>query len=112
MNEKQAVAKGYSFNGAYSRDKEVIKIRIEDEKKKGNKAVLVTIPVNKLSRSANRAPGYSMYVIKSEANKKAEAIENATRKVTNLELVIEKHRQELSRLENELIVAYAELNAI
>lgn len=103
MNERQAIAKGYSYNGAYSRDKEVIKARITDEKKKGNKAILVTIPPNKLSRSASRSTGYSMYIRESEKNKTARLEKEKQIRISNINREIDKKRQELADLELKLM---------
>ncbi|MBU1621767.1 MAG: hypothetical protein KKD77_21975 [Gammaproteobacteria bacterium] len=70
MNVKQAIEKGYSLTSAYSHNKEEIKTKIIEEKKKGNKAVLVNIPPSKYSRGYHGM--YIMYIIKSPANIKYE----------------------------------------
>lgn len=111
MTKNQAEKKGYSYTGVYSRDMDNVKARIVEEKAKGNRAVLVTEPISKYSRSANRAPGYSMYVIKSAANLRAEGIERCKARAAHIECEMEKHRQELKRLGDQLTAVTGELNA-
>ncbi len=72
MNERQAMKLGYVFSGNFSWDKEEMKLRAKELRVLGNKAVVVTIPPNPLSRS-HHGTGYSVYWIQSEANRAAEA---------------------------------------
>lgn len=62
MNEQQAHAQGLHFTGIYSSDKEEVKTRIANDRKKYSKAriVLVNVPHSKLSRSGP-GMGYSAY---------------------------------------------------
>jgi hypothetical protein len=68
MNEVQARKAGYAFHGAYSHNKEEMKIRAKEERAKGNKAMVVDIPGSKYSRGS-RGMGYAVYFIESETNK-------------------------------------------
>lgn len=83
MDERQAREKGYGYTGIYGRDKDVIKERAEQEKAKGNKVIVVTVPDSKLSRGGG-GDGYSVYVIKSEANKKEEKIASLKQQLAHL----------------------------
>ncbi len=111
MNEKQAIDKGYSFSGAYSRSKDEIKEQILIEKKLGNKAVIVT------KKSRGRiydTIGYSMYIILSPENAKAKKvgfvesrIKNLSydlkiqmEKVADLQEALEEQREKLAELNN------------
>lgn len=60
MNKKQAESKGYRFTGVYESDKEKVIARRDELKQKGYKAIVVTVPPNKLSRGFH-GDGYSLY---------------------------------------------------
>lgn len=83
MNERQAEKAGYSFYGAFSWDKEEMKYAAQGLRAKGNKAIVVNVPPNPLSRG-NHGMGYSVYWIQSETNAKAEAEVQAERKRNRL----------------------------
>jgi hypothetical protein len=101
MNEKQAIQAGYSFSGAYSYDKEEMKDRAKEERCKGNKAIVVNCPPDRLSRG-HRGMGYCVYFIKSDANKKAEVAEAKANHLRNLQSQLDKARAEVERLEKEI----------
>ena len=102
MNKRQAEAAGYEFTGAYSWDKEEMKAAAAAERAKGNRAVTVDMAPSKLSRGYH-GTGYSVYIIKSEANIAAEAVERHDRKVASLQAGIAKKKAELESLEAELL---------
>jgi len=62
MNEKEAVEKGLQFTGCYNFFKEVVRLRIEEDKKKYPNAKIYLVPVkgSKLSRGGAK-DGYSAY---------------------------------------------------
>jgi len=66
MNKQKAIEEGLNFTGAYSSDKEKIKTKIAEIKKKYPKArvMLVNEPYSKLSRSGP-GMGYSIYADKN-----------------------------------------------
>jgi hypothetical protein len=111
MNEKQAEARGYSFTGIYSHDKEEVKSRIAEERKKGNKALLVNVPPSKYSRG-HHGMGYSAYILKSPENIKAEKIERQKRTISNIEFELKRKRAKILKLETQLIAEYAVLNTL
>jgi len=109
MREKQAMREGYTFSGAYSWDKEEIKAEAKAERKKGNKAVMVTVPPDKLSRGYH-GDGYSVYWIESPENKKAKEILRAKKNVERLEKGLYEKELEVKGLEVQLAQARAELD--
>lgn len=60
MNEKQAAEKGLSFTGMCDWDKSTLVPKVDDLRKKGFKAHIVTKPSSPLSRGS-RGPMYSVY---------------------------------------------------
>lgn len=84
MTEREAVKKGYSFTGAYSHDKEEMKLRAAEERAKGNKAIVVDTPPSKYSRGYS-GMGYSVYYIQSEANRTEEIKQINLNCLNNLE---------------------------
>jgi len=111
MKKEQAMQNGYQFSGVYSWDKDEVKARIKEERKKGNKAILVTVPPNKLSRG-HHGTGYSMYIIKSDENVKAEKILKIKSDIVNLEEMLKKKRLEATELEKRITTLYSELNTV
>ena len=63
MNEGQALEKGYCDSHRYSRNRDEIKEQRDEFRKKGYKAVVVTIPDHPLSRGGVGL-GWSVYVEK------------------------------------------------
>jgi len=98
MTSRQADESGYNYTGVYSRDKEEIKERIVEEKKKGNKAVIVNTPTSGYARGY-KGMGYSMYVIKSPANLKAEKIKYYEIMIKNTEFKLKEKLEEIKELE-------------
>ena len=111
MNRKQAEEKGYSSTGVYSKDREVIKLAVKEEKKKGNKAVTVSIPPNKYSRG-HHGTSHSMFVMKSAENIKKDKIGNCQRRIERVKNDLDRKRQEVKDLEIDLVKMYTELNNI
>lgn len=60
MNKKQAIEEGYEFIGAFSFNKDEMKLRVKKEKIKGYLAVVIHNPPNKYSRRYSGI-GYSIY---------------------------------------------------
>ena len=87
MTERQARQQGYSFHGAYDHDKDVIKRRAAELRAQGNKAVVVNVPPNPLSRGYH-GMGYSVYWIESEANIEKRNAEDSQNKRNNLRNLI------------------------
>lgn len=90
MNKREAESRGYVFTGWYSHNKEEISDRVKELRKEGNKAVIVTIPRNPLSRSWH-GTGWSAYWIESEKNKVIR--EAAAKERTKIRLL--KNKEEL-----------------
>jgi len=111
MNKKQAEQKGYGFTGVFSSNKEEVKVRIVEEKKKGNKAVLVNVPPSPYSRGYH-GMGYSMYIIKNEENIKAEKIKNLENEISNIKHRLGIKREEMVNLDTELLMKQVALSII
>jgi len=103
MNERRAEEMGYSFHGAYSHDKEEMKLRAKELRDSGNKAVVVNIPPNPLSRG-HHGMGYSVYWI--ESSKNAEARRKAQIEDYKLSLKLERKKlvERLSEIDNILLI--------
>ena len=111
MNKKTAEQKGYTFTGVYSHDKEEVKVRIIEEKKKGNKAVLVNVPPSPYSRG-HHGMGYSMYIIKSKENIRIEKIKNLEIEINRIEYELKKKKEEMINLDSELLMKQVALSII
>ena len=61
MTKNQAEQKGLQFTGCYERNPDALKLRLEEIRKSGYKAYIVTVPDSKYSRSACIGNGYSIY---------------------------------------------------
>lgn len=101
MNERQAREKGYEFTGAYSRDKEEMKARAKRERDEGNKAVVVNVPPNRLSRG-HRGMGYAVYRIESEKNKAFRKAKEKAAKVLTLKRKLAEAEAEVNEIKVEL----------
>ena len=99
MNKRQAEEKGYEFSGIYTRDTEEAKIKAKEERAKGNKAIVVFEPSNKLSRGGG-CGGFSVYIITSETNKQQEARE-----------LKESRKRRLFKEKEQLLIKLAEVEA-
>ena len=103
MNKRQAEREGYTFTGHYSSNKEEMKIAAKEERAKGNKAITVTVPHSKYSRSSFGGCGYSVYIIKSEANKQAEKQASIDSKLERLENKKIQLFEELAKIDAEIV---------
>jgi sensor histidine kinase YesM len=111
MTEKQARERGYQYHGAGSSyNDEKLQARLQEIRKAGNKAVIVTIPPNPYSRSSHRGRYYSIYWIESEKNRKARVYEDLMLKIRITER--EKTEAEAKAIEAhiKLIRLYARAN--
>jgi len=88
MNERKAEQAGYTFHGAYGRDKDEIKKRAADLRALGNKAVMVTERDDKLSRGW-RGTGYSVYWIESPENIHKRQVERKQQEIASQKKLIE-----------------------
>jgi hypothetical protein len=61
MNEQTARNKGLQYTGIYERNTESLKPRLEEIRKAGYKAYIVTVPDSPYSRSSCIGTGYSVY---------------------------------------------------
>lgn len=102
MNERQAREKGYQFSGYYSKNRVEVKQWIEDERKKGNKAILVTVPQHPLSRGYH-GTGYSVYHIISPDNKKILELKQINTQIENLEYERIKLLEQLKEVDAKLL---------
>ena len=108
MNDRQAVAKGYSFTGSYSHDRDGIVARKEEIIKAGHKAVLVYEPSSPLSRS-NSGGGYSIYAAPSYFDaQKIESLTASIQRISREELLL-KQAVELRRFDEGVAQLKAEL---
>ena len=96
MNKRQAEDAGYTFTGVYSFNKEEVKLRAKEERKFGNKAMIVFIP-------GTRSDGWSCYHIVSDENKKKAKIESLRSKISTLNTKKVLLIDEMSRIDKELI---------
>ena len=110
MNKRQAEAWGYFFTGHYSHDKDEMKLRAAEERKRGNKAVVVDVPTDKLSRGY-RGMGYSVYMIKSEKNIQKEARDAAVLKMLDAQCRVNEMLTMLNNAQAKAEIATKELNA-
>jgi hypothetical protein len=108
MNERQAVQVGYVFTGAYSHNKEDMKDRAKKERARGNKAVVVNIPPNPLSRGS-RGMGYSVYYIESETNKQAREKKQRIMKIRNMSAELNVAKAKVAELEDKFLSELASI---
>jgi len=91
MNEKQAKEAGYMHHGAYSSNQEEMRIRRDELKALGNKAVMVPVKANPYSRGQNTGiVGYAIWWIESNKNRQQRLLSSEMAK--RVSLTIEKVR--------------------
>lgn len=100
MNKAQAKQQGLQFHGTYERNKELLKPRAAELRKRGYRAVIVTIPRDKYSRG-HGGPGYSIYVDESYFN---------DQRIVHLQDDIGRYEIRRRKIESDYAQAIVELN--
>jgi hypothetical protein len=107
-HERKALQDGYTRQGAYSWNNEEMKQRAAELRKRGNKAKVIYIPADPLSRSGGG--GYAVMWIESEVNKAERIRVDKLRRLNQKIATRDRMKAELDALQVEIDALAAEVN--
>jgi archaeosine-15-forming tRNA-guanine transglycosylase len=107
LNESQARQQGYDFTGHYDTDRGKMTQRAAELRREGNKAVVVSVPRNPLSRGTH-ATGYSVYWIESDVNREKRLYTLREQKIARLSAERDARLREAVELDEQIAAVRAE----